>query len=196
MSQHASNAYYIPRCDFVERSPSYASCLWKITENAAGRSANYPSHADCVPHIEAKRCKACGMQQQEELAGVAMYFFPRQFHQNQVVTSLTPADQIPRAASHKRGLPDPVHRASKGAAPAPRVDVASTRNDYADAINAAMQTLADPPAPAPAPEPKAAAPELPVPQVKPALPAMLAGESPIQYARRTAALRQAQKETV
>lgn len=182
-SAGGDNAYYLPRCELVERSPSYASCLWKINENVAGRSADYPSHADCIGPIESRRCPALGMRQEEELKGEAMYYFPRQFINQIVITSLTPADQIPKRTEFKNRLPDPIHRGPKPvpASVAPRIkriEPVEPVTDYAAAINAAMTSLATAPV-APA------AARL----------AMLPGETPMQYARRRAEENNQPKET-
>lgn len=74
-STKGDNAYYLRGCDEVQRSPSYASCLHKIKEHEAGRwNSNFQ---ECVPAMKAGKCQAQGMRQAEQLAGVALYYFPR-----------------------------------------------------------------------------------------------------------------------
>lgn len=74
-SKLGSNAYYLRGCEVVQRSPSYASCLYKIGEIEAGRVDQL--HAECAAAVTSGRCTARQMRQEEDLAGVALYFFPR-----------------------------------------------------------------------------------------------------------------------
>lgn len=191
-SHSGDNAYYIKGCDIVQHSPSYAACLWKITENEVGRT--YPGKEHCVDAINAKRCRAVEMRQEELLKGVAIYFFPRQFIQNKVITNLTPLSEIP-VVSPKWGRTVSVERTPpKTKQTALDKEFDGDENGFAAAINAEMQNLTN--AEIQKPAPVVSAPTV----VKPALPeppkgrlAMLAGETPLQYARRVAAFRQSQQ---
>ena len=63
------NAYYLRGCPIVERSPAYASCLYKVSELEAGRPVATAS--ECNEAIQCGRCQAKDMRQQEQLKGVA-----------------------------------------------------------------------------------------------------------------------------
>lgn len=176
-SAGGENAHYLNGCDIVEHSPSYSSCLWKISEIQAGRINEL--HKCCAPAINDGRCKAVGMKQEEELKGQALYYFPRQFLMNRVITNLTPASEMPSVSRMKSKFVDVVHKAK------PK-DIHVDGGGFADAINAAIQETSDQAF-------KEAADEaFDIPIGSPTLPAQpsLVAESPLQYARRLAALRQ------
>lgn len=201
-SAGGDNAYYLRGCDTVNRSPAYASCLFKISEFEAGR--DHEIYRDCYEAIRTKKCRAISMREQEQLQGVALYYFPRKPPQALLVpvdkcgefgvriSNLTPPDWIPK---------DPKPSKPRFAAPVGKSavtdvktttmagELAAAEQGYAAAINAALNepasvdmavavnaTPAKPQTPPPAPK---AAPV--------ARPPMQAGESPLQYARRIAA---------
>lgn len=175
------NAYYLKGCDVVQRSPAYASCLFKITEYQAGR--RHEIYRDCSTAIEQRQCKAMGLRQEEELQGVALYYFPRKPPQELTlpaktagdfgvrVSNLTPPHMTPKD-------PKSVGRFMATVVPKKPVDALDRELDaastgYAEAITAAVAELN---APQPAPQPLSRPPMEP-------------GETPLQYARRLAAPR-------
>jgi hypothetical protein len=205
-SAGGNNAYYLKGCDAVQRSPSYAACLFKIGEIEAGRENVL--HNDCAAACRQGKCLAREMRDQEQLAGAALYYFPRTPPQalhlpfkvagdfGVRITNLTDPALIPR---------DPKKGDRFAAKPFPKVkpvdpldaELEAMSGGYADAITAAVAEL--PPA-APAPAPKSppiivqpapvAAPPKPMPAVTSVgRPPMQAGETPLQYARRIAASR-------
>lgn len=204
-SAGADNAYYLKGCETVERSPAYASCLFKIAEITAGRESDYTR--ECANGMRTNKCRAVGLQEEEKLKGRAMYFFPRRSPDalhlpfkvagdfGVRITNLTDPALIPpdrKASSRSAPL-----TASK---PKPGVDLdvvlGTLPNDYATAINAAIADLPpepDPTAPVeqkPAAVAKPPAPPTPPPTTAPAPRApMQPGETPLQYARRLAALK-------
>lgn len=204
-SAGGENAYYLKGCDTVQRSPAYASCLFKIAEYFAGR--HHEIYRDCNGAIEQKRCKAMEMKQEEELKGQALYFFPRKPPQALTlsveaagefgtrISNLTPSHLIPKEPKTKGRFRDTVPKsAPKPAQTALDRELAQT-DGYAAAINAAIAepatidmtvevkrvieiTAAQAQSSAPATQ-----------GVSTARPPMQAGESPLQYARRLAANR-------
>lgn len=199
-SAGGNNAYYLKGCDTVQRSPSYAACLFKIVEIEAGRETDY--NRECGVAIRSRQCRAVGMHQEEQLKGQALYFFPRKTAHLPMkvtgdfgvpITNLTDPALIPRDRA-------PAQRSAPLSKPKPAAipDVLDLPKDgYAAAINATIAAAPPAPAPAPAPAP-VQAPAAPVPQAKPALaghvapaarPALQPGETPLQYARRLAALK-------
>lgn len=207
-SAGGNNAYYLKGCEVVERSPSYASCLFKIGEKDAGRE--HEQHRECSN--AGSRCAARGMRDQEKLAGVALYFFPRTPPQalhvpfkiagdfGVRITNLTDPAHIPRdpKSAGDRFVNKPLAKEKAIDPLDAELDAMST--GYAAAITAAVAELPPEPAPAPAPKsppivvppkPVAAAPApKSMPTVtNPGRPPMEAGETPLQYARRIAANR-------
>lgn len=210
-SAGGNNAYYLKGCDTVQRSPSYAACLFKIAEVGAGRESDY--NRECAVAIRSRQCGAANMRQEEELKGQALFYFPRIPPQLQHlpfavagdfgvrITNLTDPALIPR---------DATPRAPRNATMAPAKSSGQSANDkqldaelgaipddYAAAINAAIAAMPAPPQPKPAPAKAAAAPAPPAvlsPATKSiptssARPPMAPGETPLQYARRLAALK-------
>jgi len=190
-SQSASpyNAYYLKGCEAVARSPNYASCLFKINEYERGAPVTYAE--ECNQAISKGACQAVGMRDEEELKGVAMYFYPSTVWRNRMITNLTPEDELlkasvanklsfvsndPRAANFKGRYQEYVPKQTKPSAtslaPAAKSVMTISDDGYTAAINAAMKEL--PPTPVPA-------------TLKPAI---HPGESPLQFARRIAALHQ------
>ena len=147
-SEGGDNAYYLRGCEVVQRSPSYASCLWKIREIEAGRVT--PMNSDCAG--AGSRCQAREMRQQEQLQGAALYYFPRKkppFLPVKVagdfgvlITNLTDPAIVPK---------EPKPRPIGSAWPAPKkpTSVLDTidAGSYADAINAPRPATAATPAP-------------------------------------------------
>jgi|GEM_PF-2657083 len=196
-SAGGDNAYYLKGCETVQRSPAYASCLFKITEFEAGRS--HDIYRDCHEAIRMRKCLALGMREEEQLKGVALYFFPRIPPQVLTlpltttgefgvrVSNLTPPNLLPKD-------PKPAGRFHAGVNKSPVKDkataldreLAAADQGYAGAINAALEDLAAP-----------ASPDIKVrmqevikvtaASIQPAKPAMQPGESPLAYARRIAA---------
>lgn len=208
-SAGAENAYYLRGCDVVQRSPSYASCLFKISE--AERGADREIYRECTQAIAQRRCQAVEMREQERLQGVAMFYFPRKPPQalhlpysvtgdfGVRITNLTDPALIPKDPKPSGNRFSSVR--SKPAAPAKTLDehlTAATSGGFAEAISAAVADAAAPaavtlPHTGPVPEPKplgpapASTPIVVQPLVKPARPPMQPGETPLQYARRLAA---------
>lgn len=200
------NAFYLPGCKAAERSPAYASCLFKLEEFDADRPVAYAG--ECNSAIRGKQCPACDMRDQERLAGKALFFMPSATYKGKLVTNLTPPELLPtrrpgtaaprphisadpRAANYQGRYSEYVPKVAPGAeANVPVVSAAgSFDSPYAAAINAAMSEATKPaPNPAPAPIPAPAVKPQAV-EAKPAALAMLPGETPMQYARRVAATR-------
>lgn len=149
-SEGGDNAYYLRGCNIVQRSPSYASCLWKLREIDAGRVTHMNS--DCA--AAGSRCQAREMRQQEQLQGVALYYFPRHSKPylpakvagdfGVLITNLTDPAIIP-----KEPKPRPIGSAFPPAKKKP-TSILDTIDSgtYADAINA-PRAPATPAAPAP-----------------------------------------------
>lgn len=147
-SEGGDNAYYLRTCEIVGRSPSYASCLWRMREIDAGRVTSLIS--ECAG--AGSRCQARGMREQEQLQGVALYYFPRHSKPflpakvagdfGVLITNLTDPALVPK---------EPKPRPIGSAWPAPKkptsvLDKIDT-GTYADAINAPRAaTPAAPPA--------------------------------------------------
>ena len=198
-SASGDNAYYLPTCEFVARSPAYASCLFKIAENQAGRSEQHPSHRECCAPIEHGRCRALGMRQEEDLKGVALFYVPRQKLASTALPNRPRFDVALPPMQTKSVMPPlpTTPTAPQVTAIKPTVPV-EPDNAYAAAINAALHETAKSTA-APTPVATIAAPSglppspLPVTRLStttpaPSRPARLPGETPLQYARRCAAL--------
>lgn len=204
-SAGGNNAYYLKGCEAVERSPSYAACLYKIGEIDAGRENVL--HNDCAGAHRTGKCAARGMREQEQLHGSALYFFPRGAPQATLlpfkvagdfgvrITNLTdpaliPPDPKPTGNRFSsRPLP-PVKKADEF-----EITAGGQDDGYAAAITAAVAEMAvEPPKPVPAPPapPKPAVvapPPAPTPTPAAARPPLEPGETPLQYARRLAASR-------
>jgi len=213
-SAGGDNAHYLSGCETVGRSPAYASCLFKISELKAGRRPEI--YRDCHNAIEARQCRAVDMREEEELKGQAIYFFPRRPPQLLTlplsvagdfgvrISNLTPPHMIPKDPKPTSSRFKPSVERTKPLTP-PKMDALdkellnATSNGFADAITSAVNELPkmeaitevtlpakEPAKPAPVIEPKLA----PVAAAQPvARPAMLPGETPLQYARRLAASR-------
>lgn len=195
------NAYYLRHCAEIERGPAYTACLARLNDIDAGRSNERT--AQCEKAVRENRCVAKGMREQEQLAGAALFYFPRLNKPflpaavagdfGVLITNLTDPALIP-----KNHQPKPTGAHFTPTAPAKTLDdrlTDATTNGFAEAISAAVAEAADTspapapkpvPAPTPAPKPTPAAPA-PVQAAKPARPPMLPGETPLQYARRLAA---------
>jgi len=207
-SARGENAYYLRGCETVQRSPSYASCLFKLAEVQAGRDNDY--NRECGTAIRAGRCHAKGMREQELLQGVALYYFPRTPPQalhvavkdagdfGVRITNLTDPTLIPKdpPARGTRVISKP----SKTKPTDPLdAELDAAAGGYAAAITAAVADLPEePPVPASvAPPVKVTPPPAPAPKPVPAAPThagrppMISGETPLQYARRIAAQRNA-----
>ncbi|MFK3741007.1 hypothetical protein [Massilia sp. TN1-12] len=207
-SAGANNAYYLHHCAAIERGPAYAACLSRLHDIAGGRSNERTS--ECEKTLREGRCVAAGMREQEQLAGQALYYFPRLnkpflpvsvagdfgvLITNHTDPALIPAQ--PKPFGVRASAP------SRPTAPARTLDdhlTTATTSGFAEALSAAVAEAADTPAPAPAQTqawpmmPKPAPTPAPAPKVvtagpppKPARPPMLPGETPLQYARRLAA---------
>lgn len=150
-SESGRNAYYLPNCEVIEHSPAYASCLDKLRQIKEKKTNG--RFTECVSAVRNGRCKAADMRQEEELKGQAVYFVARvalTIPASPNWDNYTPKSKPP----HQRFVVTTHSKANQG-------------GSYADAINAAMQTL---------PKPVFTAPK------------MVAGETPIQFARRLAAI--------
>jgi hypothetical protein len=155
-SAGGNNAYYLQTCKTLERPASYAACLSRLADIDAGRTNERTS--ECSKSLREGRCTAAGMREQEQLAGAALFFYPRNpskpFLPASVagdfgveITNLTDQSLIP--ASHK---PRPIGTEIRRPAPAAPKSTSVLDNidagGYAAALNAA-------PAPKPAPVAKA-----------------------------------------
>lgn len=174
-SESGKNAYYLPNCSIVEHVPAYCSCLDKI-KRVTTRDKGVARFSECAHAIRHKTCKALPLRAEEVLMGKAIYFVSRVAFEASISDGTGP-DWTRLAAESKQR-----RRSPASAAPA-----LSATGGYADAINAAMRAL---PVTAPASVAIPAA-STPAPIVRPIMPASMtvAGESPMQYARRIAAAR-------
>lgn len=212
-SASGDNAYYLQGCDTVGRSPAYASCLFKLDELKAGR--RHEIYRDCHAAIEARQCKAVGMREEEQLKGQAIYFLPRRpplpltLSQSVAgdfgvrITNLTPPHLIPKelksvgrinasAARDKPYVPQQPDTLDE-------VLMEATTNGFAQILTSLVSDVTSEeecadmalsikkpanPASAFVVKPTTVAAAQPA-----ARPAMMAGETPLQYARRLAAAR-------
>jgi hypothetical protein len=219
-SESVYNAYYLRGCEVVDRSPSYTSCLSKIKAVKNGHPMTFCE--ECNAAIRKGICDATGMRQKEELAGIALFFQPSRSYRGTRITNLTPEDELPVALTNDRRVAhvstDPraanyqgrhneyipqfkgatagveAKKGAKVSAPKSTGKPADpfASGGYEDAINEAVRELAVEPV-APKIEPvlvkqEPEAPKQPMERI-----VMMTGESPLQYARRVAALRQAQE---
>lgn len=205
------NAYYLRHCVEIERGPAYTACLSRLHDLDIGVSNERT--AECAKALRENRCVAAGMREQERLAGNALFYFPRgnkPFLPVQVagdfgvlITNLTDPALIPKpvkafgAKVVASGSTKPAHELQT---PAKKLEDELQTDALAIAITNAA-------AAAPAPTiaevkkmveaiPPAELPPLP-PMLPPgtgsAAPKIQPGETPLQFARRMAALRNAPK---
>lgn len=186
---------YSHRCDVVSQMMNYAACLWRINVLS---DASIKTPADWASCGEAKRfcrCPAANMREEETLKGHAIYFRPREEVRKTWMPTATWTPSKPSASKYDAissgGIkPGEVRPVAVGAGKGKSMfDAMGEGSDYAAAINAA----ATDPTPAPAPKPAAPAPSPAKPAGESLLKAMpmQPGESPLAYARRLAAARQA-----
>jgi hypothetical protein len=188
-SMRGDNAYYDDFCPTVGHRPGYVVCLHKIQAVKEGRTALNP---DCTSAISGGTCGALARRQEEERAGKAIYYISREVLQ---MHAQIEAAEAARIAAARAGIRLPPKRTAADAAAQPRPTMPArtpakpndteTLVDFssglASAITQAAKESAAVPAPAPAqPEPKAIV-SAPKPDMQP-------GETPLQYARRCAAL--------
>lgn len=212
-SAGVDNAYYLHHCKTLERPVSYAACLSRLADIDAGRTNERT--AECAKTLREGRCAAAGMREQERLHGSALFYFPRNINKpflpvkvagdfGVLITNLTDPALIPKAPSKAKTLPPITHRVPR--------DPLADSGSLADAINNAVAELNTTVNTIATPVDKEAAKgmlidmaargQLPVPPMvkpgeaqviavvaKPARPAMQPGETPLQYARRLAALK-------
>ena len=113
--------------------------------------------SECASALRQDRCKAANMRQEEELKGQALFFIPRVALERTESTG-EPIDWSARMPTKRRPRATPTTNR-----------ITDAGGSFADAINEAMRAL-----------PESPKPTLPAPM-------MVAGESPMQYARRIAA---------
>lgn len=170
-------------CVPMEQTMNYAACLWR---QAVLQTPNVKTPADWAGCDKARRsgtCLAVQMRQEEELAGRSIYFRARGFIER---IGSAAREWMAEAGSFQpsvRRLPASVpHVAtvsfSRPKAPTAMLDAMGSIGDLSHAITAAAKTASA--------EPSLSAPAAPVP-------ALLAGESPLQMARRIHAERAAER---
>jgi hypothetical protein len=142
-SAGGDNAYYLKTCATLERPAAYAACLSRLSEIDAGSSNERT--AECAKSLREGRCVAAGMREQEQLAGAALFYFPRNpskpFLPAKIagdfgieITNLTDPALIP--ASHRPARPArPAPAAPAPAEPKSILDSIDS-GGYADALNA------------------------------------------------------------
>lgn len=166
-----SNAHHITGCPVVGQSQPYCACLKRLEAFETGvMTTEGDSHHDCRRAWGGPRCAAYVMKNEEAVAGKALYYINRkklQAFNGTVIVTDRPAKLVSPAVSDVRPTSAPT-QPKPATAP-----VAPLTASYADAINATMQTLSSP-----APVVQAA------PAETPTRPAMLPGESPLDYIRR------------
>jgi len=211
------NAYYLRHCPVVERGPSYAACLSRLHDIAGGRVNERTMQ--CERAVREGRCIAKGMREQEELAVTALFYFPRASKPflpvsvagdfGVLITNLTDPALIPKPVkpfgvkSPVRPVPtklqeelqtDVLAQAINNAATA-ALNAGASMEQVKEAIAAIPpeQLPALPPTVAPAFEPVKMAAEMVTQMASGGAPKIQPGETPLQYARRMAALRNAKQ---
>lgn len=174
------NAYHIHACPVLGQSQPYCACLKRLDKFEAGEAfamGDSETYRDCKRAWGGPACTAFTMRTEEHKAGKALYFINRQKlneYNGLIATDRQTARQM-LAESVSRPAPTPTQPVKVNAPPARPEKVAPLlQADYASAINAELQTLSSP---------------APVVQSTPVeatttRPAMLPGESPLEYIRR------------
>lgn len=127
-SAQGNNAYY-HRCEVVEQTTPYASCLSKIKQRKEGRLPS--AYAPCSAAINQGRCIAVEMQQKEMLEGRAVFFINR-------------AKQIAHYTPEATEIKGPTKPTKWNQSPPKQQVFAPSGNQYADALNFAMQNKTAP----------------------------------------------------
>lgn len=145
-SASGNNAYYVA-CSVVGQHAAYAACLSRLTQRKEGRLS--VSYAACSSAIGKKDCPAIEMRKQELAAGKAMFFINRikltaYSNERDAVATQELANRmqphVPADYRPKRSLP-PVATTQHSPAPIQPAAAPAT-NDYAAAINVAVQQAA------------------------------------------------------
>lgn len=162
-------------CTPTGQSMNYAACIWRQNVLANPKTITPPDWNVCKQAREEGRCTALIMRKEEELAGKSIYFRCRK--------TIMAASAAAREWIMPKGEPYPArpaaaHRAA--AAPKSMLDAMGSMGDLSDAVSAVARS---PDAVATAP---VKTPDAPRPRIVTAL----AGESPLQMARRLHAERQ------
>jgi hypothetical protein len=155
---------YVVGCQYLQQQMSYAACLHRIKTIDTGKFPSDWSVCDRAGHS----CPARSMRREEELAGKSIYFRARE--------ALKAASDAARKWFMPGEARAAVARPARGSRSGGSVlDALGEGGSFADAISAA-----------------AAAPATPsVPTPRPVIPIALAGETPLQMARRLKAERDA-----
>lgn len=156
-------------CTPTGQSMNYAACLWRQGVLANPKTITPPDWDACKQARKEGRCTALAMRQEEELTGKSIYFRCR--------GALNAAAQ----AARDWIMPPKTSRTAAAPPPAPirpktMLDAMAGAGDFTDAIAAAAK------------EPAVTAPKLP----RAPAPVSIAGETPLQMARRLHAERQSQ----
>ncbi len=176
-------------CTPTGQSMNYAACIWRQNVLANPKTITPPDWNVCKEARNEGRCTALIMRKEEELAGKSIYFRCRKALS---AASIAAREWImPKGAATSMPHAGSAPAARRSAAPPalavkPKtmLDAMGSMGDLADALSAAAATPAVTPAAA-----VAAAPTAPPPPRAP-IPTALAGESPLQMARRLHAERQ------
>jgi hypothetical protein len=197
------NAYYLRHCAMIERGPAYTACLSRLKDIDDGR-ANERT-AQCEKAVRENRCVAHGMREQEQLAGAALFYFPRTNKPflpanvagdfGVLITNLTDPALIPKPIKPFGEKP--------AARPAPsKVDDELRVDALAAAITNAAAKEAEPAAPITQEQLRQELIKNPIkvdlpPMLPPGtgstVPKIQPGETPLQFARRMAELRKAKQ---
>jgi hypothetical protein len=208
-SAGADNAYYLRHCSAIERGPSYAACLSRLHDIDVGVSNERT--AQCDKAVREGRCVAHGMREQESLAGTALFYFPRTNKPFLPVSVAGDFGVLITNLTDPALIPKPVK--AFGEKPAPRAPAAKVEQELqVDALAVAITNAAAKPENEPAkqqpeitPEPAPAATFAPTEEPAKMATNMVAqmcagtapkiqpGETPLQFARRMAALRNAKQ---
>lgn len=137
LSERPVNAYYL-RCEVVEQTTPYAACLDKIKLRKEGRLST--SYAACSAAINNGRCPSLAMRKEELKEGRALYFLNRT-----KMNEFYDQSRIERAAIPIRPIRQ-VRRIETKVEPISPVlpQHKEETNDYAAALNAAMQDVVAP----------------------------------------------------
>ncbi len=134
-----NNAYFLRGCQHHAPSVAYASCLNRIENRKKGRLPEI--YAACSVAINCGDCMALGMQEQEQLAGKALYYINRdKLIEKSSQDELTAMERFAIPIRQRVKMPA---RSAKSAvapvaAPAEKEVVKIDTGGYADALNAAL----------------------------------------------------------
>lgn len=144
-SAGGTNTFTVKHCKAVGFTPGYCVCLNKIA--AFERDKGLASYAECEKAISTKSCVAMGMRDEEQIAGRALYYVDRALVREEMDKAFAAAaPKFKTSTPPKVSKPQPQPSSVSVAARVPAAKPETTSlipdtpdNDYAAAINAAIQ---------------------------------------------------------